>query len=91
MRLALLSAAFFLCVNIASAQTFGSITGEVHDPSGAVTPNTQVTATNIATNVARSTSTNESGVYTFPDLIPATYQIRVTAPGFQTATSTVEI
>jgi len=91
MRQALLSAALFLSVSVASAQTFGSITGEVHDPSGAVTPNTQVTATNIATNLSRSTSTNESGVYTFPDLIPATYQIRVTAPGFQTATSTVEI
>src|SRR5215472_2879030 len=91
MRQALLSAALFLSVSVASAQTFGSITGEVHDPSGAVTPNTQVTATNLATNVSRSTSTNDSGVYTFPDLIPATYQIRVTAPGFQTVTSTVEI
>ena len=55
MRLALLSAVLFLCVNVASAQTFGSITGEVRDPSAAVTPNTQVTATNVATNVARST------------------------------------
>src|SRR5215467_14086745 len=91
MRQTLLSAALLLSVNIASAQTFGSITGEVHDPSGAVTPNAQVTATNIATNVSRSTSTNDSGVYTFPDLIPATYQVRVTAPGFQTATSTIEI
>ena len=49
MRLALLSVSLFLCLNFASAQTFGSITGEVRDPSGAVTTKTQVTATNIVT------------------------------------------
>lgn len=73
------------------AQTFGSITGEVRDPSGAIMPNASVTATNVATNVARSTATNDAGVYSFPDLIPATYQVKVSAPGFQTTTSTVEI
>ncbi len=79
-----------LPVCIASAQTFGAITGVVRDPSGAIMPNTPVAATNVATNVARSTSTNEAGVYRFPDLIPATYQVKVSAPDFQT-TSTVEI
>lgn len=57
-----------LCVlsGIALSQTFGEITGEVKDPSGAVMPNASVTVTNTATNVARSTVTNTSGVYSFP-------------------------
>src|SRR6202790_1692460 len=91
MRQVMLIVGLCLSVSLASGQTFGSITGEVRDPSGAITPNASVTATNVGTNVARSTTTNEAGVYNFPDLIPATYQVRVSAPGFQTTTSTVEI
>ncbi len=67
------------------AQTFGEITGEVKDPSGAVAPNANVTATNTGTNVSRSTTTNDSGIYSFPGLIPGPYQVRVTATGFEAA------
>jgi hypothetical protein len=74
-----------------SAQTFGSITGEIRDPSGAVTPNASVVVTNVATSVSRPSTSNAQGLYTFPDLIPATYQVKVTAPGFQTSIVTVEI
>src|SRR5579872_6091902 len=91
MRHVLLIVGLFLSGSLAYGQTFGSITGEVRDPSGAIMPNASVTATNVATNVARSTTTNDSGVYGFPDLIPATYQVKVSAPGFQTTTSTIEL
>jgi len=73
----------FLLIGIAHAQTLGSITGEVTDPSGAITPNAAVTATNTATNVGRATATNAAGIYSFPDLVPGTYQVRVEAPGFE--------
>jgi len=66
-----------------SAQTLGEITGEVTDPSGAITPGASVTATNMATNIARVTRTNEAGIYSFPALVPGTYQVKVEAPGFQ--------
>jgi hypothetical protein len=72
-----------LLINAASAQTFGEITGEVKDPSGAVAPNGSVTATNVATSAARTTRTNDAGIYSFPALIPGTYQVRVEAAGFQ--------
>jgi len=91
MRHVLLISGLCLSASLAFGQTFGSITGEVRDPSGAVMPNASVTATNVATSVSRATATNDSGVYNFPDLIPATYQVKVSAPGFQTTTSTVEI
>jgi len=83
-----------LCVamGVASAQTSGAITGEVKDQTGAMVPNAAVTATNTATNVARNTLTNTSGIYDFPGLIPGTYQIKVTAGGFQTAvTNNIEL
>jgi hypothetical protein len=73
-------------LGIASAQTFGEIGGEVHDPSGALIPNASVTVTNAATNVARTTTTNTDGLYVFPDLVPGTYNVQVTAKGFSTVT-----
>jgi hypothetical protein len=71
-------------LGIASAQTFGSIGGEVRDPSGALVPNATVTVTNTATNVARGTTTNTAGLYSFPDLVPGTYDVKVVAAGFDT-------
>jgi hypothetical protein len=70
---------------IAFAQTGGQITGEVKDPSGALVPAANITVTNTGTNVARTTQTNASGIYSFPDLTPGTYQVKAEAAGFQTA------
>jgi len=44
-----------LPIGVASAQTFGEITGEVKDQSGAIAPNVPVTAANTATNASRTT------------------------------------
>jgi hypothetical protein len=80
-----------LSLSIASAQTSGEITGEVKDQSGAVAPNAAVAATNTATNVSRSTLTNASGVYSFPDLTPGRYQVKVAARGFAIAIANLEL
>src|SRR5579871_3584694 len=72
----------------AAAQTSGSITGEVKDQSGGVTPNAAVDAKNSRTSVTRSTVTNAAGVYSFPDLTPGTYEVRVAAAGFATVVKT---
>src|ERR1700720_1559432 len=85
MRKALLAIALYLLSGAAFAQTSGSITGEVKDQSGAVAPNAAVTVTNAETNVTRSTVTNAAGVYSFPDLTPGMYQVKIVTPGFATA------
>src|SRR5438105_3106204 len=84
---------FVLClsVRVVSAQTFGEITGEVKDPSGAIVPGAPVTATNIATNAVRSTVTNEAGIYSFPSLVPGMYSVKVELPGFQPVTRNLEL
>jgi hypothetical protein len=77
---------------IASAQTGGTVTGEVKDQSGALVPNATITVTNTATNVARDTQTNSAGIYNFPGLIPGRYQVKAAAAGFQTAvTNDIEL
>src|SRR5215471_4586400 len=62
----------------------GTITGTVTDPAGAAVANANVSVRNIATGVDRATTTTTDGVYVAPNLIPGTYEITVTAPGFAT-------
>ena len=53
------------------AQLVGAtLNGTVTDASGAVVPNATITVTNTATGVARTASTNDSGLYSAPNLQP---------------------
>src|SRR5260221_9020972 len=88
MRTSLLAIVLCLSIGVSNAQTGGSITGEVKDQSGAVAPNAAVTANNSKTNVARSTATNAAGIYSFPDLTPGIYDVKVVATGFATIVKT---
>ncbi len=76
----------FLSVVPAVAQTQASISGVIHDPTGAVIPGVTVTVTNPATNFVRTAISNEAGVYNFPSLQPGRYNIKVELPGFRTIT-----
>lgn len=67
------------------AQTFrGSILGTVSDPSGAVVAGATVTAKNVSTGVARSTTTDANGGYVLSELPVGAYEITVMRDGFQT-------
>ncbi len=77
--------------SLAFGQTFGDISGTVTDPSGAAIGGATVTATNTATNATRTTISNDVGVYAFPSLPPAVYNLRVEKDGFRGATRTVEL
>src|SRR5262249_34378200 len=71
------------------AQTlYGSVIGNVTDSSGAVVPAATVQVGNTATGFVRETLTNERGIYSFSDLQPGTYEVRVSAPSFATFTQT---
>jgi len=85
--LALAGVMALACV-AAYGQTAGEINGEITDPSGASVPNVSVTATNTGTNVSRSTTTNTAGLYSFPDLVPGTYQVKAAVQGFDTQIKT---
>ena len=68
---------------MAAQEITGSISGSVHDQSGAVIPNATVVATRVETQTAFPTKTNAAGLYTFPSLPIGTYGIIATATGFQ--------
>jgi hypothetical protein len=60
----------------------GSIQGVISDPSGAPIPNATVSATNVATGVKTTRQTTNAGYYVLAPLMPGSYTVTVTAPGF---------
>ena len=63
----------------------GTITGVVHDSSGAVVPNAKIAIVSQATNVSLPLTTNEAGEYTAPSLQAGVYSVRITKDGFKTS------
>ena len=81
--LASLSLVFPSFVN---AQTFrGSIVGTVTDVNAAAIPDALVGARNVATGLARSSTTDSGGNYSIPELPIGTYEVTVTKANFKTA------
>jgi hypothetical protein len=83
MRVAYLVAAVMALTVSGFAQTAGQVTGVVTDPSGSIVVGATVIVTNSQTNVARTTTTNSAGNYTFPALQPGVYSLKAEMQGFQ--------
>ena len=73
------------CQPAATQGVFGTITGIVVDSSGGVLPGVTVSVTNINTNVRKTLTTNDAGVYSATSLIPGAYSVEASLPGFKTA------
>ncbi len=65
------------------AQTSGSISGHLSDPSGASLPDTDVTLTQLGTGTVHTTKSTGTGDYTFTEVPPGTYSIQVRHGGFK--------
>ncbi len=64
---------------------FGSIVGTATDPTGAVVANATVVVTDVNKGTSQTVQSNASGNYTASRLIPDTYSVKATAPGFAAA------
>lgn len=62
--------------------TFGSFTGTVKDPTGAVIPGASVEVVNEGTGTTRQVITSSAGVFNVPNLDLGAYKVRVSAKGF---------
>jgi len=76
--------------NGAQAQS-ASISGTVVDPSGGVVVNATVTIHNPVSGLERSTTTDSSGTFTFPNVPFNPYHLSVNAKGFTSYAQDVEI
>jgi hypothetical protein len=71
-----------------NAQTFGAMTGEVKDATGAAIVDAVVRVRNTATNGVRVANTNEAGIYMIPALVPGMYEVTAAKPGFKVSART---
>src|SRR6516162_8412698 len=60
----------------------GAVSGQVTDQQGAAIPSATVKLTELATNSAINSTTNEAGRFTFPAVPPGTYDLTVSKEGF---------
>ncbi len=88
----LICGAVLLFMPLASAlaqANFASISGEVLDAQRAAIPGASLTLISPNTGLRRSTVSNGKGFYTFIDVNPGNYQLRVGASGFQSELHTI--
>jgi len=78
---------FFVLTASLTAQTFrGGIQGTVTDSSGAVVSGADISVTNPATGLSRTTKTDATGNYFVSELPIGSYDVTVKAKGFRVAT-----
>jgi hypothetical protein len=82
--LLLISALAFASSAVRAQLSAASLNGVVRDPQDAVVAKATVLLRNADTGLERTTSTNDSGAYVFPDINPGPYTLKVSASGFST-------
>src|SRR5262249_20058423 len=73
-----------LSVSLFAQAPTGSISGTVHDATGAVVPNAAITLTNRDSGFIRNLLSAGDGSYNVAALPPGVYQVKSTVPGFRT-------
>ena len=76
---ALMAASLLSSVAARAQVLYGTLTGRVQDPTGAVVPDASVTLTSQDTGEARTGKTDSHGDYTFVNLLPGAYTVKVDA------------
>jgi len=72
-----------LAAPLISQTTTGRILGTVNDQTGAAIPVATVTVTDVQRNTTRTVTTDTTGGYVVPSLIPGIYKVRAEAKGFK--------
>jgi Carboxypeptidase regulatory-like domain/TonB-dependent Receptor Plug Domain len=81
--LVILFIALFFGNQAFSQTTSGSITGIVKDINGAAVPGAVVVLVDPAQNAPQEVTTNEEGIFIFPQVKPGTYTVTVEKAGFK--------
>lgn len=64
-------------------ELYGSVVGAIQDGSGARIPGATIEIMNVETNLKLTTASNETGAYSFTNVLPGTYDVKVTLQGFK--------
>jgi hypothetical protein len=96
LRLLVIFASVLVCMLGTGSRAYaqfdlGGVSGRVQDASAAVIGSAKITATNEATHVVRTTSSNKEGIYALLSLGAGLYELQASVPGFGTVTAHVAI
>lgn len=84
LALAAVACASMVLLAPARAQSvYGSIIGTVTDKSGAAIPGATITVTDVSKGTVVTVTSNQSGDYSVPHLIPDVYNLKATSKGFK--------
>jgi len=81
----------FCAVSMFSQVTGATLSGTISDSSGGVIAGAQISINNTATGISKDFQADSAGYYSAPNLAPGTYEVKVTAAGFNTSVSTVTL
>ena len=82
-----LTAALLIAASSRPAYTqilYGSLVGNVTDASGAAVPGAEIVITQAETNLSRTQSANEAGIFAFSTVPGGVYTVQVSQEGFST-------
>ena len=83
-RTSLVGFALWLICSALRAQNIScSLSGTLQDPAGAVIPGQEVVLEDTRTGFVRTTKTTGAGFFSFPDLAPSRYNLKIVARGFK--------
>jgi hypothetical protein len=68
---------------VAQGETTSAIVGSVTDPAGGTIPGATVTVMNTENGLKRSVKTDDSGRFSFPQLMPGMYSVKAEADRFE--------
>jgi len=69
---------------VARAQNVGSLQGQVTDTTGAAIAGVNIEVIDTANNTARSKQTDSAGFFSFTQLTPGTYRVKISKDSFKT-------
>jgi len=75
----LLAVLILIQLPVAAQNATGLLTGTAVDSTGAVVVAAHVTATNTATGVTRTAISTNSGAFSFDQITPSTYTVKISA------------
>jgi len=78
----LVLASILIAKSLSAQAVTGSISGTIIDPSGAAVGGVQIEITNLETELRRTATNLDNGIYTVAQLPPGTYDVLIQKPGF---------
>ena len=70
-------------ISLSAQAIYGSVYGTVTDATGAAIPNATITVTDESKGTSVQVTSNQSGEYTVPNLIPDVYDVKADRAGFR--------